>query len=175
MGIFLLYLQAFCRSAVLLIFAFSFLGKVRHTATFQQTIANFALVPKKLHRPVAWLCLGAEVLVVLLMLPGGLFLLSGYVLAGLMLLAFSLAMASVLLRRLSTTCSCFGPSTQPIKPIDLVRNAGFLICVAGGCLTLSVPGGTAYLNLLEWSLVSLGSLAFVLIWTQLSEIARLFS
>jgi hypothetical protein len=176
MMMFLLYIQAFCRSAVALIFIFSFLGKVRNVAEFQQTIANFALLPAPFTRPTAWLFLVAEALVVVLILLGGPFLLPGYLLATALLFVFSLAMASVLIRHISTTCSCFGPSNKPISTIDLVRNGGLIACTVIGCFSSTLPAYSQQaLNIPEWSIIGLGALAFVLIWTQLSELVRLFS
>src|SRR5262249_19701317 len=140
MAMFLLYVQVFCRSTIVLIFLFSFLGKMRSVVTFQHTVTNFAILPTWLDRPVALLFLLAEALVLVLLLLGGPFLLPGYLFATALLLIFCLGMLSVLIRRISTSCSCFGPSNKPISSIDLVRNVGFMICAVAGCFTLAPPG-----------------------------------
>jgi Methylamine utilisation protein MauE len=176
MAMVLLYVQVFCRSTVVLIFLFSFLGKVRRRETFQQTITNFAILPTWLNRPASLLFLLAEALIIVLLLLGGPFLLPGYLFATALLLIFCLSIISVLIRRISTTCSCFGPSNKPVSSIDLVRNTGFVACTVGGCFTLAPPGsGQMVLNIPEWGVIGLGALAFVFIWTQLDEVVRLFS
>lgn len=168
------YVQIFCRSVVLLVFAISFVSKVRARAAFQQTITTFALLPRQFSGPVATLFLTAEALVVVLTILAGPFLLPGYLLAAGLLLLFSAALLSVLIRRISSTCSCFGPTTTPISSIDIVRNTGFIACSFGGCVTLT---GSAHLDapdLLAWALSGLCALVFVGIWTQLGDIVRLF-
>jgi len=167
-------IQIFCRGVLILVFLFSFAGKVRHMAIFEQTITNFALLPGQQSRPVALLFLLAEALVVVLLVVAGPLLLPGYLLAAALLLLFCVALLSVLIRHISTTCSCFGPTTTPVSPIDIVRNTGFIACALGGCLTLAGPVRLGTLDLAAWALSGLCALVFVGIWTQLGEIVRLF-
>lgn len=169
------YIQIFCRSVVILVFTLSFVSKLRHVAIFQQTITNFALLPRRFSRPVASLFLLAEALVVVLVALSGPLLLPGYLLATALLLLFCVALLSVLVRRISTTCSCFGPTNTQVSPIDIVRNTGFITCALAGCFTLAWPARMDTLNPAAWALSGLCALAFVGIWTQLSEIIHLFS
>jgi|SRR5579883_82239 hypothetical protein len=170
----LAYIQMFCRSVVLLVFIISFASKVSRIATFQQTITSFALLPRRFSRSAAYLFLLAEALVAMLVLLGGPLLLPGYLLASALLLLFCAALLSVIIRRISTTCSCFGPTTTPVSAIDIVRNTGFIACSFGGCLTLTGPVHLDALDLAAWALSGLCALVFVGIWTQLGEIVRLF-
>ena len=167
-------IQMFCRSVVVLVFVVSFASKVPHVATFQQTITDFALLPRRFSRYAASLFLLAEALVVLLVTVGGVVLLPGYLLATALLLLFCAGLLSVLIRRISTTCSCFGPTTTPVTSIDIVRNTGFILCSFGGCVTLSGPAHINTLDFAAWMLSGLCALIFVSIWTQLGEIVRFF-
>lgn len=167
------YLQTFCRSAVILIFTISFLGKVRQTTVFQQTITNFALFSEKFSRLLAYALLFAEVCVVILLLLGDSFLLTGFLLATLLLGMFCLALLSVLIRRITTTCPCFGPTRQPVSAIDIVRNIAFIVCTLGGCITLfNADYSQRHLNLAAWGIIAASALVFVIIWTQIGEIAQ---
>lgn len=170
----LAYIQIFCRCVILLVFAISFGSKVRHAGLFQQTILSFALLPQRLTLPAAWFFLLLEALVVVLVALAGPFLVPGYLLAGTLLLLFSLALLSVLLRRISATCSCFGPTRRVVSASDVVRNVGFIVCALGGYLTLLEPTQKNGLDLLAWLPGILGALIFVGIWTQLGEIVHLF-
>jgi hypothetical protein len=167
-------IQVFCRSVVVCVFVLSFASKVRDVAAFRQSITNFALLPTQFSQLAAPLFLLAEALVVVLVTLAGPFLLPGYLLASALLLLFCIALLSVLIRRISTTCSCFCPTSTPISSIDIVRNTGFIVCTLGGCLTIVWPGHAGNPDLATWGLGSLCALVFVATWTQLGEIVRIF-
>ncbi len=170
-----LYMLAFCRMVTGLVFAFSSISKARDLSQFTATIANFRLLPRSLHAPAAFLFLGGEFAVAVLTALGGQALPLGFGLASVLLLLFCGALASVLARGLHTSCNCFGASKRPVTSADIWRNLGLLLCAAGGWSAFLWTRGTREsLGAVEWLLVMLGSLAFVLIWTQLGEIAQLF-
>src|SRR5579871_6128532 len=112
------YLLAFCRMATGLVFATAIFGKMRDVAAFQQALYGFHLLSRRLSNLAALLFLGGEVAVVLLLLIGGPFLLYGFALAILLLLIFCMALASVLVRKLHTSCHCFGVSSKPVTHLD---------------------------------------------------------
>src|SRR5690348_3348391 len=124
----MIYLLAFCRVVIGLVFAISSLGKARDLAQFQEAIAGFRLLSRRMSNLAAFLFLGGECTVVALMVIGGPFLFPGFALAILLLLLFCTALASVLIRRIQTACNCFGSTRKPVTRVDIWRNLGFLLC-----------------------------------------------
>ncbi len=169
------YWIAFSRIVIGLIFAISAYGKIQDVSSFTDAITRFKFFPKQFSSALAYLFLSGEILVVLLMLVGSFFLLYGYLLSFLMYLAFSIALSSVVIRKIDTSCNCFGPSEKPVTPFHVVRAAGLMLLSA-------VSGTVIYLNntslvqldLAGWVLIALAGGIFALIWIQLDEIAELF-
>lgn len=169
-----LYLLAFCRVVMGLVFLVSSIGKARDLDLFRQTIRTFHILPPALSGvgAIAFIC--GEFAVVAVIVIGGPLLMPGFLLAAGLLVLFSIALVSVLLRRIRTSCNCFGTSAKAVSPFDVWRNVGFILCaLVGGALTwtkdtqenLSLPG---------WMLSGLGAVVFVVIWLQLREIAQFF-
>jgi hypothetical protein len=110
-----------------------------------------------------------------MMLLGGSLLTGGFLLAALLLTAFSIALASVVIRKINLSCNCFGPSEKRITPYDIFRNIGFLICALGGWgAALLSQKGSVSLGILEWGLALVVAVIFITIWTQIREIMQLF-
>lgn len=171
----MIYLLAFCRVAIGLVFAISSLSKVRNLGQFQQAIASFRLLPQCLSQLTALLFLCGEFAVVLLVAFGGPLLFPGFALAILLLLLFCVALASVLIRRLQTACNCFGSSEKPVTPVDIWRNVGFLLCAgSGGEALIWMRGTQGDLEWVAWLFIALGAGVFVMIWIQLGEIVQIF-
>lgn len=169
------YILTFCRVTTAIVFALSFVGKAPNTSSFIQTIDRFKLLPKMLHIPVAVAFLGGELVVVVTMILGGKLLLWGFLLAGLLLILFSVALVSALVRKIQTPCNCFGTSSKVVSYYDVARNAGFVACALGGWIMFSVSTTmTPALALLETGLIGFVAVAFVVIWTHLAEIVELF-
>lgn len=121
------------------------------------------------------LFLCGEFAVVLLVIFGGSLLIIGFPLAILLLFLFCIALVSVLVRRIRTSCNCFGPGAKQVSRFDVWRNIGFMLCALGGWEGLGWTKNTqGNLGLLEWVLTGLGAGAFVVIWTQLGEIVQIF-
>lgn len=170
----MIYLLAFCRVAVGMVFAISSFSKARDIARFQQAVFGFRLLSRRLSNLAALLFLCGEFAVVLLMLIGGPLLLYGFALAILLLLVFCAALASVLTRKLHASCNCFGASEKPVTPVDIWRNVGLLLCAGGGCEALIwTRGAQESLEGIAWLFIALGAGAFVMIWIQLGEIVQL--
>lgn len=170
----MIYLLAFCRVAIGLVFAISGFSKARHLAQFQQAIYGFHLLSRRLSNLAAPLFLCGEFTVVVFMLVGGPLLLPGFVLAILLLCLFCGALASVLVRKLHTSCHCFGSSSRPVMPVDIWRNVGFLLCAGGGCEALSLTQGEqGSLAWIGWLFIGLAAGAFVALWIQLGDIVQL--
>lgn len=169
------YAFTFCRLVIGIAFTWSSLGKLRDMRSFTAAIGRFGLLPKTLHRPVAWLFLIGELGVVVSMLLGSQLSLWGFLLAVMMLLVFCVALIFVLLRKVRISCNCFGASEKMVSPYDLIRNAGFIACaLGGGSLYLARHGGLITLGWLDWGLASVVALIFVIIWVQAREIMVLF-
>ncbi|GIK56288.1 MAG: hypothetical protein BroJett015_19510 [Chloroflexota bacterium] len=155
-----LYLLAFCRITIGLLFAASFGGKVRDRKGFAQTISRFGLLPQRWSYPLALLFLGAELLVVILIIWGGPLLAPAFGLAFLLLVIFTVALASVLIRNISTTCHCFGRSEKQVTYADVWRNIGFIGCsLLGWWLAPQIPEGPASQNWLALIWGGLGGIA----------------
>ncbi|HLW00313.1 MAG TPA: MauE/DoxX family redox-associated membrane protein [Ktedonobacterales bacterium] len=171
----MVYMLAFCRVVIGLVFAISSFSKGRDFAQFHQAILGFRLLSRQLSNFAAPLFLCGEFVVALFMLIGGPLLLPGFALAIVLLFIFCAALASVLLRKLHTQCHCFGSSSRPVTPVDIWRNVGFLLCAGGGCEALiwtrGMSEGPAWIG---WLFICLGAGAFVIIWIQLGEIVQLF-
>jgi hypothetical protein len=171
-----MYFLAFCRVTIGLTFVLAGGRKALAFEEFQQTLRRFRLLPQALLLPVALLFIAGELLVTLLMICGGWLLLAGFALAALLLLVFSGALLSVILRGISTACHCFGPGRRPVSRADLWRNLGFLLCALGGFAGAAWdPQAGAPLNSADWAFTGLSATGFVLIWTQLDEFGQLFA
>lgn len=168
------YLLAFCRLSTGILFAYSFLMKVRDGEQFARTIANFRLLPRQLSQPAAILLLIGELAIVLLVVAGGQWLPPGFGLAALLLLVFTTALAWTLAKRIDKPCNCFGAiSKKNVTIYDLWRNAGFFLCAAGGWV-ISHFGNFRPLTWAEWSVTVMPALVLVMLMTHLNEIMALF-
>ena len=170
-----LYILAFCRVVIGLVFVVSSISKVLHISRFRQAISNFHILPGQLSGAAAILFICGEFAVVIFVIISGPLLLFGFALAIFLLLLFCIALVSVLVRRIRTSCNCFGASTKQVSHFDVWRNVGFILCALGGYGALAWTKGTqGNPGLLEWVLIGLGAAVFVVIWIQLGEIIQLF-
>ncbi len=166
-----IYLLAFCKITLGLLFLISFLSKLNSFSQYVATVRDFQLLPKSFTRLAAVLVLISELLIVLFLFkwPG-----IAFCLASILLVIFSAAFASVLVRNIQTTCNCFGTSQHPISQVDLLRNFGFLLCSCGGGWLATKPEIPVSLAPLQLGIIGLIAFVFVLLWAQLGEIYRLF-
>jgi uncharacterized membrane protein YphA (DoxX/SURF4 family) len=172
----LTYLLSFCRLVIGLAFILSFVGKVRDIDRFAETIGRFELLPRRWTKTAALLFLGGEAAVVVLIIAGGPLLFLAFGLAILLLFVFTLALLSALRRGIETSCNCFGASEKPLTYYDIWRNVGFISCsVLGWWLAAQVPVTTQPSNWAELALLSFGAALFVIVWTQLGELATLLA
>jgi hypothetical protein len=167
------YLLTFCRIVLGLTFAFSLAGKVRDVGQFMETIRKFDVLPKGWAGPTAVLFLAGEAAVVALLILGGLLLPLAFALAGLLLFLFTLALLSALRRGIETACNCFGTSQKPLTYYDVGRNAGFILLAATGLGMAGATDTLPALAFIEHLFIFIIAAVFVLLWTNLSEIAAL--
>ena len=169
------YLLIFFRIVIGIVFFVSALGKLRNFSEFTQTIQRFQILPRMLISPSTWLFISCEITVVILLVLGKQFLVFGFVLAGLLLLIFSMALLSVLIRKISTPCNCFGAGKNPVSVYDIVRNIIFILCALGGwSLYMGSSANYGTPNLLDWILIGFAASAFVMAIVNLGEIVKVF-
>ena len=138
------YVALGCQALLVLVFAISVVGKVRGQDAFTEFVAaTRRLLPASIGaRPARWIAAsvaGAEAItVVSLLLPVSTIL--GFMLALVLLGAFTTAVLLALRRGERAPCRCFGASTHPLGPAQVVRNAVLLAAaVLGGIGTVSSP------------------------------------
>ncbi|PKO05311.1 MAG: hypothetical protein CVU41_11785 [Chloroflexi bacterium HGW-Chloroflexi-3] len=170
------FLLLFLRYVIGFVFIFSLYGKLKNIPSFIQTITNFRFFPQKFSKPLAYLFLTGEVSVVVSMLIGINLLFWGFLIASLMFLAFSIALTSVLVQNIRTSCNCFGPDEKDVSVGHVVRSLGFLIC---GVLGIVITTHIHQYTLLQpefFLIVTTGSvsIAFVIVWMNVTEIIKLF-
>lgn len=165
------FLLAFCQVVVGCVFAASSFTKVKDFSPYLTAVGAFRLIPKPFVRIGAMLLLICEILVVVLLF---IWPTIAFSLAAVLLLLFSVALTTVLLRGIQTTCNCFGSSSHPVSYTDLIRNAGLLLCAGGGAYLTVLTYNSTPLTFFEWGVTALFACTFALIWTQIGEIVRLF-
>jgi len=169
------HLLAFCRITIGLVFTISFLGKVRNVDRFAQTITSFQLLPRQLSKAAAILFLTGELVVVILLILGRGFLPIAFAAAFLLLLTFSVALLSVVTRNIQTACNCFGVKEEYVTYHDVWRNVGYTVCsLVGWRIWLLMEGSSGNQTLAELVLISPIAIVFVVVWTHLRHMTRLF-
>lgn len=170
-----MYMLAFCRVVIGLVFVVSSGSKVLHISRFRQAIRNFHILPGRLSGVAAMLFLCGEFAVVVFVLIGGAFLLLGFSLAISLLLLFSFALISVLHRHIRTSCNCFGSKNNSVSTTDVLRNIGLITCACLGCgILVASHQVRGHLSLVEWGLLGLAATLFVALWLHLREIVQVF-
>lgn len=167
------YIVAFCRITVGLVFALAVVGKGRNFPQFVQTIAHFRIVPQQLTGSAAIVLLSTEIIVALLMLIGESLLWIGFALATLLFLIFSVALASVLKRQISTPCNCFGATTKAVSHLDVWRNIGHMVYALSGLAALMLADTGLMLSFIGWLLMAFAATLSVVVWLQLGELIQL--
>ncbi|MEM8532666.1 MAG: MauE/DoxX family redox-associated membrane protein [Chloroflexota bacterium] len=164
------FLLAFCQVVVGCVFAVSSFAKVKDFSSYLTAVGAFRLIPKSLAGIGAVFFLVCEILVVVLLF---IWPIIAFSLAAILLLLFSVALTTVLLRGIQTTCNCFGSSSHPVSYTDLIRNVGLLLCAGGGAYLTVLTHISTPLTFVEWGVTALFACTFALIWTQIGEIVRL--
>ncbi|MCZ7418850.1 hypothetical protein O7605_04870 [Verrucosispora sp. WMMA2121] len=131
------YISITCSSALAMIFAVSFISKVRSPAAFGSFVTGLSemrLVAASVARPLAVAVVALEAAVPLLLAVPG-WRPAGLALAGGLLTAFTAAIALVLRRQVAASCPCFGSSTRPVGRRQLLRNVLLVTVVVSGFVT----------------------------------------
>jgi len=133
------YVLSCCRILIGLVFGISLLSKVRSRTSYTAFVAAVpGLVPRLPGRLVAPMLVVAEAAIVILVaLPPTAE--AGFAVAAALLLAFSTAIWFAVRRRAAVTCQCFGSSSTPVGPAQLVRNVVLLLAAGAGLLAAFDP------------------------------------
>jgi hypothetical protein len=130
----LIYVVLACRAVLVGIFVVSLAGKIRGRrayASFRMSVIEWRVLSRRWSAAAAVGAVAGEAgVVVLLALPWAVW--SGFVLAGVMLAAFTVGISLALRRGRTAVCRCFGASTTPLGMTQVVRNLLLLaVCVTG--------------------------------------------
>ena len=167
------YILVFCRVTIALTFLISSISKAFDLKHFRRTIDAFDILEYRYVNPTALFLLSGEVIIALCMILGGRLLLPGFFLAIVFLLLFCIAMASVLVRKLSLSCNCFGPNNKSITGFDIARNVGFILCaLAANFILFGAKQTQQSLSMLEWVTIGFSAAVFVILWIQLGDIVQ---
>jgi Methylamine utilisation protein MauE len=167
------FVSLFSRIVIGMVFILSFSGKLRDISSFQNAINEFRLSPEWVSPYLALVFLAGELVVAVAMILGGRFLSWGFMLAGLMLVVFSIALLSVIIRRIDASCNCFGSSGDDrVSTYEILRNASFILCAFIGYI-VPAPEQIPYLTAMS-ILAGLTGLIFVLIMLNLKNVIELF-
>jgi uncharacterized membrane protein YphA (DoxX/SURF4 family) len=121
--------------------------KIGHFDLFASQIAGFQLLPHAVVAPLALLLPFVEVLLGAYLILG-LFTRYAAAFAALQLAIFSAAIASAVVRGISTSCGCFGPSDQSVTSWpEVARDVGFALIAA--FVAWQAPGAMALDNRME--------------------------
>jgi hypothetical protein len=152
----------------------SVLGKLHDLESFRNAVVNFNILPKKVVSAAVFLFIGAEACVVMFLLIGRDLLTSGFILAVLLLVIFSIAIYSVLHRRIQTRCNCFGADSTLVSAVDLYRNGILIFICLAGLVSLQAVDTMTTLSIVEYGLIALIAAVFLLILLNMRDIITLF-
>lgn len=159
------FLSLVCSCLLALVFLVSAASKLRRGHDFRlfaDSVRDMALLPGWAVVPVAAVVAGAEAVAPLLLipLPGRAPTTVGFVLAGLLLTAFTVALLAVVRRGVPTSCRCFGESTAaPVGRTHVVRNLALTgLAGLGGYASLADTTTTGQLVVLAMPLAAAGAL-----------------
>ncbi len=134
-----MHVSLLLQSAIGWAFAISLASKVFSVSRFRRfvaTITAFRILDARSSMPTAAALVGVEILIIALLLrrPGTWTTSIGLVAGIALLLAYSVALLSVLGRRLRIGCNCFGSSTDLVSGYDVARNGLLISCGVGALL-----------------------------------------
>ena len=112
------------------------LAKLRHISLFAEQVADYGILPYRSTRVAAVTVIVLELAVCTMALTPVTHT-DGLVLGSLVLLLFTAAQVSALVRKLSISCGCFGRSPERdsldrIGPASLARNASLMVAAGVG-------------------------------------------
>jgi hypothetical protein len=119
--------------------------------------------------------MASELSVVILLVVGSPFSEVGLLLALSLLLVFSGAITSAIIRDINTSCNCFGPTTERISTYELWRNGALLVCGLEGLTPMFMSGLVLRdFGFVEWLLMGLAAAVITVVLTNLRSIVQVF-
>jgi Methylamine utilisation protein MauE len=156
-----------------LMFFVSIVSKLPHLGEFEETINSFNILPKKFQKIAILLILSGDISILTMLIFGGSCLIVGFTLAIIVLITFTIVLSSVIQRKLSVRCNCFGKNKNLISHATLWRNAAFIICATIG-LFLSIDIPQESLKFSETTILVGVAAILVFILTNVEDLAYLF-
>jgi hypothetical protein len=141
-------------------FGISILHKLSDYNRYTETIISFSLLPNILVHPSAILVLVAEGLVIVLMLFERSL---AFALSSVLLIIFTIALASLMVRKMSVACHCFSNDQTPVGMRSICRNISFIACSWAG---LAATSG----ELMSGSLGMMVAIALTFLWLKPAEL-----
>jgi hypothetical protein len=164
------------------VFLLSFISKVRDFDAFADSVTNFQILQGGFVRAVAVAFIIGEFLSSLFLFLGLLFVIPGFLIAGFglaisLLISFTIALVSVLMRDIRTPCNCFGTNNHDMISVhDVIRNLGLIaISIIGLAIASTTNVVLQGLSWQEWCLVILIATGIILFWLNLKDILKLVS
>lgn len=175
--VWLSYVTVTCQAATTVTFAVAAGSKTLRPGAFTEfrlALPRMLPMPARLAGMVTWLVVVAEaVTAVVVAVPAT--ALSGFLLATIMMVVFTISIIVMIRRRSTEPCHCFGVSTRPPGLLDVVRNVVLAAIALTGLIgTATSPGSSA----LAWGalVLTIGVGAVVaLLLLSLAEIAEILA
>lgn len=164
------FIVMFCRITIAFLFLYSSGSKLLSLRDFAVTIGDFKLFPRHWSRLAACIFVAGELIVLILTVIGGIVLPIAFLLAMLLLVGFSIALASALWRKLDLNCNCFGRTERRISSYDLIRNLLLILFSLTGLWMTS--SATTNLSVGEIVILALMSAVALFIIIQLRDIVE---
>ncbi|ASU83481.1 hypothetical protein CDO52_12410 [Nocardiopsis gilva YIM 90087] len=155
----------FCRMVIWTVFTLAAVNKLRDLSSFTDSIRSLLSLPASYARPLAQAVIIVELLIGLMMLVGGAALQWGFSTALFLLLAFSATLVNSLARGRQVSCNCFGSTTDPVSPADVIRNILLSLVPAAG-MYVALEWGPATASPVSWDGIVV--LASVVVWVTVS-------
>lgn len=153
------------------LFAASLTFKIRNFSQFLRTIDRFQLLPQFLTSSVAVAILTSEVVVLTSLFKSQLL---AFTLSAILLIIFTIVLASLLVRDIRISCNCFGDYQHPVTFLELVRNLGFLLFSCCGVWLSAESRSVEVFSSSDAGTVWLAAIAFTLIWMHIGEVYHAF-
>ncbi|MEU8970167.1 MauE/DoxX family redox-associated membrane protein [Streptomyces monashensis] len=163
--------QAFGKMLLSSVFVLSATSKLRDFNGFRTHLASIIPVTSAITYTLTGGAISAEFLITLTLWVDRTVHLA-FLLALLLLTAFSVFIAYLLVSNKRVSCACFGASTRPVSVVHLGRNIALLL-IAGICMVAS--RGSASPAMFDYLLVLAPALVSAAIVARLDDISTFFS
>jgi hypothetical protein len=161
----LLYAGISCRLLLVGVLLLSAASKIRSISAFHEFAAattSLLQVGPQRGRVLAAASIASELVVIALLVITKL-VTAGFVVGGVLLVAYTVAIARALRRGVRTPCRCIGASSDPIHPSLLLRNAGLIVACTLGWVSTSQAGTSVALTAAFAASVTIAAFAVAIV------------